>query len=303
MPLLPLASLLSLIASGGPLSALSLPDCPATLRVDVRATTPELPPVACLSPGELTGLRLDSALLPGEQGLVVEGAGRALPVDRGTHGISFFLPDDFPTGGRYLVTLRFADSGAPASTTLELVVHPSLVTHQVRLYRHERPVEELLQELKAAWAEVLQCKQEKAHLQAACNSAVGLRGLLSGEPPEPHLFKSLELHRVTTVGKRSALLYRRFFAYRLREEVVLAVKLQNPGGEEWTAVGATLTTAAGDQVQVVQVLQVTPIPPGETGWALIALAPGPTVPEGPLMLTLWAEGGTRTVSLGNLTLP
>jgi uncharacterized protein (TIGR02268 family) len=303
MTLMPVASLLPLIASGGPLSALPLPDCPATLRVDVRATTPALPPVACLSPGEFTNLRLDSALILGEQGLVVEGAGRSLPVDRGTHGISFFLPDDFPTGGRYQVTLRFSDSNAPANATLELVVHPSLVTHQVRLYRHERSAVELLQAAKAAWAEALQCKEEKAHLQAACTAGVGLRALLSGEPPTPESFKSVDMSDLATAGKRNALQQLGLFAYRLKEEVVLAVKLENPGNEAWLAAGATLTTPKGEQIQVVQVLQENPIAPCERGWALIALAPGSTVPEGPLTLTLWAEGGARTVSLGNLTLP
>jgi uncharacterized protein (TIGR02268 family) len=235
--------------------------------------------------------------------LVVEGAGRPLPVDRGTHGIFFLLPDDFPTGGHYLVTLRFADTNAPASASLELVVHPSLLTRQVRLFRHERSVVELLLEAKAAWAEALQCKEEKARLQVACTSAVGLRALLSGEPPRPELFKSVDLTKLATAGKRNALGNAALFAYRLREEVVLAVNLENPGNEAWLAAGATLTTPKGEQVQVLQVLQEMPIAPGERGWALIALAPGSTVHEGPLALTLWAEGGARTVSLGNLTLP
>jgi uncharacterized protein (TIGR02268 family) len=306
MPLLPPALLLALALLAAPAaSAQPLPECPATLRVEAHAAAPAPPPVVCLSPGQDTVWRVDAALLPGEQGLEVTGDGPPLPMARRADSFAVPLPDDFPTGARYRLTLRFAGGEAPAALTLEVVVHPALATRQVRVYRHARPAEDLAREALEARAEARQCVEERARLEATCSVEAGLRGLLlRRERPEASEFAARDLRKVTTKRKGNALALWKIVAYRAGDYRALVVELTDPGPTPWSAAGARLVGPQGEVLSLLPLGQVAPLLPGKAlSLVVVELAKVEKLPPGPFTLTLWNEEGKRTVTLGNLSFP
>jgi uncharacterized protein (TIGR02268 family) len=260
--------------------------------------------VLCLSPGQDTTFRLAEPLRPGPEGVEVTGDGPALPVDRGAHSFTVLLPDDFPTGTRYRLTLRFAGREAPAALTLEVVVHPTHATRQVRVYRHERPAEDLAREAREARAEARQCVEERARLEATCNAEAGLRGLLlRRERPEAGEFAARDLRRVATEKKGNTLDLVSVVAYRAGDYRALVVELTDPGPTPWRAAGARLVGPQGEALSLLPLGQVASLP-GEAGPVVVVeLAKAEKLPPGPLTLTLWEEEGKRTVTLRNLSFP
>lgn len=305
MSLQPLRALLVLALVAVPAAhALSLPECTARLRVDARVAVSTPPPVVCLSPGQDTVWRLDAALLPGPEGLVVGGDERPLPLYRSDDGFTVSLPDDFPSGVRYQMTLRFAGGETPATLPLEVVVHPAQATQQVRVYRQVRSPEDLVREAQEAREEAQRCEQERARLQATCSMATGLRGLLlARKPPGAAQFSRLDLTKAATRKKSNALNLMAALTYRVGDYRALAVQLKNPGTAPWSAAGAQLAQPDGALLPLLPLGLVAPIAPGSSGWVVVELVDTEIPSSSSLTLTLWDELGKHAVSLGNLSFP
>jgi uncharacterized protein (TIGR02268 family) len=296
-------SVLALVAASAA-HAYSLPECATRLRVEARVAVSTPPPVVCVSPGQDTVWRLEAALLQGPEGLVVDGDSRGLPLYRSEAGFTVSLPDQFPSGGRYQLTLRFAGGEPPATLLLEVVVHPAQATQQVRVYREARSPEDLLREAQEARTEAQQCGQERARLQATCSVSTGLRGLLRARtPPDAVQFASLDLTRAATWGKDNALSLMAALTYRAGRYRALAVQLQNPGVVPWSAAGAQLALADGAVLPLLPLGQESSIAPGKKGWVVVELLEAEELPAGPLTLTLWEEQGQHAVRVGNLFFP
>ena len=300
MPLPPPTALLPLVLLATLPAAAELPECTeATLRVELHAEPPVRLPVVCLSAGQETSFRLDTPLRP--QGVELTGA-RTLEWGASSTGLALFAPADLVAGERFTLRLLFAGPDAPESVTFELVAHPARVTRQVQVFRHPRTLADYQRESREARAEAQQCRADKARLEVVCRAHEGLLGQLTANAIGLRDFRAGPIDAVL-LGKRNARPHAGTVGYRVGTEVLLVVRLENPGLEPWTVAGAALLGPSGNELPLRPLQQAAPIAPGEEGEVRV----GAVLPDksalGPYTLKLWDAAGKRTVTLGNIVFP
>ncbi len=171
------------------------------------------------------------------------------------------------------------------------------------MYRHPRPLESFRQEAGEQRARAEQCEGERAREQAERGGPGGLTQVVAtrlvGE-------ESLTFEPITSaLSERpdNALKMENALAWRTQRRLLLKVQLSNPGAEAWTAAGASLTAQSGGTLKVLSVWQRSPILSGALEppevYVEVELAPEA---RGPHTLRLWAEGGSRAVTLPGVTL-
>ncbi len=263
-------------------------------------------PLVCVSPGQATLLDFGEPFAPGS--VALEGQEHFAWVDPARSTLKLVPSERLRPGERLRLTMRFADTAAPASATLLLLVHPALAEPLVYVHRQVREADSYRRELTAAKEETRQCREENARLREARNVpkslvellASGLLGDKDGGVLAADISERVE--RLPT----SALTVSRVQTYRTEGLVAVRLRLKLPkGAAPWVAEGATLSLAGrqGEALKALDVWQPAPIAGGESGTLVVeAEAPAQALPE-PLVLKVWEAGGARAVTLGGVTLP
>ncbi|HYO66376.1 MAG TPA: DUF2381 family protein, partial [Archangium sp.] len=259
----------------------------------------------CIRPELTLNLLFDAKLAR----VAVEGQERFRRVKVVDDMVTLVASEALHDGERVLVTVYFEDGATPASATFVLVVHPSQAERQVEVSRHERTVASLRQGEQQARAEVQQCREEKARLQAECSRQVGLTGLIENGWLDD---KDIVANVITAnVIQRPGdlLVAEQVISYRAvgaegRGRVAVKVKLFNPGTVAWTPTGAALVGSKHEELTGLTVWPLEPIPPGSFRTITVEMNAAESEARGTFTLKLWgAQGGAEGVTLDGVTFP
>ncbi|HYO68640.1 MAG TPA: DUF2381 family protein [Archangium sp.] len=282
-----------------------LPTCEGGTRyIELYADAPSKPPEVCIRPDLTLNLLFDATLAR----VVVEGRERFRRVKVVDDTLMLVASEALHDAERVRVTVYFQDGAAPASATFVLVVHPSQAERQVEVSRHERTVASLRQGEQQARAEVQQCREEKARLQAECSRQVGLTGLIEngwlGEEGVPARWLKEVIQR-----PGDALVAQKVISYRAvgpegRGRVAVKVALRNTGTVPWTPTAAALVGSKREALTGLTVWPLEPIPPGKFQIITVEMNAAEIEPRGTYTLKLWGEqGGVASVTLDGVTFP
>jgi uncharacterized protein (TIGR02268 family) len=289
----------------------SLPSCEAGVRyIELMADATGKPPEVCIRPGFSTTFLFDSKRVRVE----LAGRERFERIMEGRDFFGFVPSESLRDGERILVSFHFEDGAAPEHATFILVVHPSQAEQQVEVSRNPRPVAAYRQEALQARAEVRQCQEEKAHLQARCGGRGGLTGLLAQELVGDGGVLSRNIKEKAGRAPGGSLLATQARSYRTttrrtngdRKVIRVAVEvwLLNGGTEPWRVEGAALLGPDGVALQGVEVWQSEPLHMGASLSVVVEVKLLEGEAEGPFLLKLWpGAGDTRSVSLHGVTFP
>lgn len=279
----------------------------ASPRVELTAESSGVPTVVCGSPHTSTTLRFDSVLAP--QSVRILGRERFEDVAVGQKTLTVVPPADMLPGERLEVEVCFADGLLPACARFVLVGHPGLGMHQVDVFRQPLPVASLVQAVREAEADALQCRAEVRQLRAGLQAPDGLRGVIASGLVDVHGGIAVrDLSEEFTLKEGNTLVPIMVTSYRSWERVAVEVHLKNPGTEPWAVAGAVLRGAKGEVLKPLALWTPEPILPAEPGrakWGRVAVEVQATAEEarGAYTLTRWDAERTRTVTLGNVTFP
>ena len=150
--------------------------CSATSRVDLAADSSDVAPDVCVTADEPTTFFFDSRVTPGAVEFQPEG--RLVDWSQGKEGLTITVVprEDYLSGERVRVMVRFADGILPASASFWLVGHADRGTRRVEVYRQPRPADAFKREAADAQAEARQCREEKSQLLSERNLPGGLMG-------------------------------------------------------------------------------------------------------------------------------
>ena len=282
-----------------------LPTCEAGTRyIELYPDAPSQPPEVCIRPELTLNLLFDAKLAR----VVVEGRERFRRVKVVDDTLMLVASEALHDGERVRVTVYFEDGAAPASATFVLVVHPSQAERQVEVSRHERTVASLRLGEQQARAEVQQCREEKARLQAECSRQVGLTGLIENGWLDEESVIAQRLKKVTQ-RQGDSLVARKVISYRAvglegRGRVAVKVELRNTGTVPWTPTGAALVGSKREALTGLTVWPLEPILPGKYGSITVEMNATESEAQGTYTLKLWAgEAGAGGVTLDGVTFP
>jgi len=301
-------ALLGLALLASPMGAATqppLPVCEAGTRyIELTADTPSKTLELCIRPELSLTLFFDAKLARVE----VEGRERFRRVKVVDDTLTLVASEALHDGERVRVTVYFDDGAAPTSATFVLVVHPSQAERQVEVSRRERTVASLRLGEQQARAEVQQCREEKAHLQAECGGQVGLTGFiengwLDDKDIVAKVLKKLPQRPGDLLSTEHVISYRAVGPDG-RGRVAVKVKLFNPGTEAWTPTGAALVGSKSEELTGLTVWPLEPIPPGKFRTITVEMNATENEARGTFTLKLWGEqGGAASVTLDGVTFP
>jgi len=282
-----------------------LPTCEVGTRyIELTADAPSKPLELCIRPELSINLFFNAKLARVE----VEGQERFRRVKVVDDTLTLVASEALHDGDRVWVTVYFQDGAAPASATFVLVVHPSQAERQVEVSRHERTVASLRQGEQQARAEVQQCREEKARLQAECGGQVGLTGLIENGWLDEEGIPAWWLKEVIQ-RPGDSLIAQRVISYWAvgpdgRGRVAVKVELFNPGTVPWTPMGAALIGSKHEALMGLSVWPLKPILPGKYGRITVELDAVEREARGTFTLKLWAgEAGSGGVNLDGVMFP
>jgi uncharacterized protein (TIGR02268 family) len=282
-----------------------LPACEAGTRyIELTADVPSKMPEVCIRPELSLTLFFDAKLARVE----VEGRERFRRVKMMDDTLTLVASEALHDGERVPVTVYFEDGAAPVSATFVLVVHPSQAERQVEVSRHERTVASLRQGEQQARAEAQRCQEEKARLQAECSGQGGLTGFIANEWMGE---KGVIARRLPMVAERpgDSLAVLTVISYRAvgpkgRGRVAVELELRNRGTVAWRPKGAALVGSTHEELTVLTVWLLEPIPPGTSRRVVVELDAAQSEAQGSYTLKLWAEeAGAGKVTLDGVTFP
>ena len=239
---------LTLLAGATLTAQPTLPPCPSRLEL-VAEPQAALPPV-CISPGLPTAFRFDASLPPGTT-VVVEERQRFGDVSTGDNSFTVLPLEDVQPGGRFKVTVRFADGAAPARISFELVVHPAWAPRKVEVFRHRRTVEDYQKETQEEREKAQRLGHELEQLQQEQGPG-GLAGLFAAEvlPPNATGMLAKALPETVPLHALDALLLYRVHTYRAETprtkgeqrvmRVAMTMKARTTGPQTWRVHEAAL---------------------------------------------------------------
>ncbi|HYO57123.1 DUF2381 family protein [Archangium sp.] len=310
--LLPSAALLLLSMSPEVEVRRPYPDaCGEPLRsIELSAESAWEPLEVCVSAELSTTLVFDSEVarveLEGQEGF------RRMDVDEGT---LVLVPTRKPRHWKPTrLTVYFQGGVGPASVTFILVFHPARLARQVEVFRSTRPEEPCGQELQKEREKNARLAQELEQFRAE----------YQGQGPLTRLFTTgrmkkddtgvvgRELSQSITPAPDNALTVESVLAYRYTQikpeggipmvGVALVMQLTNPDTRPWSVVGASLMRE-GEEVKKPGVWPPDPIAPEQRGFLQVETELTQQEARETLTLRLWDEGGTRSVTVGNVRFP
>ncbi len=298
MPTLSAVPLLLLLSLGGaPASSPPLEDT-GVRRLEVGAEAPSQPPRVRVSPGRTTVLTFDT---PVQRVEVAQPWGPKLSEDSRT--LTLKPTRAVQPGQEVTLTVHFEDGAAPEEAHFLLGVHPG-GPEEVEVYRHPRPLESFRQEAGEQRARAEQCEEERARERAERGGPGGLTQVVATGLVGKESLTYADILLALTERPDNALELASAWVWRTQERLLLRVKLLNPGAAGWTAAGASLTVKGGGTLKVLSVWQRAPIAPGDADPPEVYVeAELPDEAQDSYTLRLWAEGGTRAVTLHGMPLP
>jgi uncharacterized protein (TIGR02268 family) len=218
--------------------------------------------------------------------LEVDGrATRFKLVDPGEYTLALEPAAELDPEERLLVRVRYKDGGTPASATLVLVSHPTLVDKEVEVVRRPRTVEALAARLAHVEAELVVLKTQCARSGLP---HLAFSGLLDSKD-----VRAKQFWGKAAVGYKGGLEPGQGTGYRATNWAMVAVRVRNlPGQPAWAPGTARLTSTKGTPVKVLSVHMETPrLQAGESALVAVLVEP-PDSTEGHFQLELLdAEGG------------
>ncbi len=295
--------LLFVLLQGAPVEPLpTAAACEEVQRVEL-ALIPLAAREVCVSPGIMTNFVFDA-----RADVELQDEVRFLEVTRGSSTFSVLPPPDMVAGERLRLTARFGKGASQQSITLTLVAHPGQATHQVEVYRDERPRESYVQEAAQERAKNQRLREELAQsrarleqMRAQLDQSGGLRELLANETIGDSGVGSLQFSKVFKQSEGD-LLYLRGVSYRAKKSVAAKVWLMNLSSEPWKLAEASLLNAQGQELKGLKLWQDKPIPPRGEGWVIVEVEATPEAAHDELTLTMRDEG-SRGITLAGVTFP
>lgn len=298
--------LLALVLLAGPVLAQPVAaSCrPGVRHLVVSAESPgEVHPI-CISPGRPTVFSFDTQLAPGS--VTLEGSDGFTLVDPGGSLLKLVPSDKVRLGAPLRLMVRFADGAAPSSAVFMLVAHAAHAEPLVDVHRRTRTVDSYQQELRAKEEEARLCHEENARLRSDRESLGGLMGLLESGVMGEDGVASQNLRKDVTVPPTNPLWVASATGFRSAGRGALVLELDNPvGAPAWSTEGVALTLEGkrSTGLKVLRLWQEAPILPGKSGRVMVETESPPDNARGPYTVKLWEAGGTRAVTLGNVTFP
>jgi uncharacterized protein (TIGR02268 family) len=297
LPALLLALLLLGVAS--PAQAQPSPCQTGVRRLELEGGSAP-PPEICISPGLTTALLFDRELA---EPVELEGRPRFERVDALGQAVLLLPSAKLSPGERLRLTVRFKAAEAPTSGTFLLVVHRDQAERQVEITRAPSRPAACQAELARKEAELQRClgglptatgpdrQDSLARLLAA--GAFGRGGLLA----RPLAFEA------PSPAPSTALQVAGLHLHRTPRRLVVQVVLVNlEPVKPWRAGGALVTTASGQELAPLLVVQPAPLVPGSVGSVWVELeAPDEKLLER-CTLRLWDEDTARTLTFPGLAL-
>ncbi|OJT26232.1 hypothetical protein BO221_07825 [Archangium sp. Cb G35] len=209
-------------------------------------------------------------------------------------------------GERVPMTVFFQEGTAPTSARFILVVHASEAARQVEVTRQPRTLASYREGEQQARAEVWQCREDKARLEARCSGQAGLLGLLAqgllgeGGIADKTITQSVISRPGNTLTSIMARSYRSSATHGedggKRVRLAVELSLMNNGSTPWTPAGAVLVGPDGMEWKALGVSPLEPIAPGELGRVGVEVETTEEAARGVFNLKLWgqeASGGSE----------
>ncbi|XHF14976.1 DUF2381 family protein [Archangium gephyra] len=258
----------------------------------------------CVSPGLMTNFVFDARAEVDLQDEV-----RFLEVTRGRNTLSLLPPPDLGLGERLRLTAVLENGATPQRVTFSLVAHPGQATHQVEVYRDQRPRESLQREIAQEQAKNQQLRDELAQTRAQLEQlrikleqSGGLQDLIANKAIGTEGIQFQELKTKDAVPSEGVITYKWGIGYRSDKSIAAEVWLNNLGSEPWTAAKASLVDAHGNELKGMKLRQDNPIAPNSEGSIIVEADLLRTDVPGELTLTLRNES-SRGITIPGLTFP
>ncbi|MFY0565715.1 DUF2381 family protein [Archangium lansingense] len=278
--------------------------CKELQRIELALAPAATAREICVSPGLMTNFVFDTRAEVDLQDEV-----RFLEVTRGRSTLSLLPPPDLVLGERLRLTALLGDGTTQQRVTFSLVAYPGQATHQVEVYRDQRPRESLQQELAQELAknqrllnELEQTRARLEQLQAKLEQSGGLRDLIANKLISTLGIQIRGLKEKGLVPSEGVLTYKWGIGYRSDKSIAAEVSLKNSSPEPWTAAGGSLVDAHGKELKGMKLRQDKPIAPGSEGSVIVEVDVLRYEVLGELTLTLRDEG-SRSITIPGLTFP
>jgi len=303
---LPLSSFLGLlILQGAPLLQPSnAAACKELQRIELALTPTAALREICISPGLMTNFVFDT-----RAEVELQDEVRFLEVTRGRSTLSLLPPPDLVLGERLRLTARLGDGATQQRVTFSLVSHPGQATHQVEVYRDQRPRESLWQELAQEQAknqqlrdELKQTRAQLEQLQVKLAQSGGLLDLVANRAIGTKGIQRVELPKTSFVQSEEILTYKWGVGYRSDQSIAAEVLMKNLSPRPWTAAEVSLVDAQGKELKGVKIRQDHPIAPNDDGLIIVEFDALRSEAQGELTLTLRDES-SRGITIPGLTFP
>jgi len=302
--LLPSAILLLVLLQGAPL--IQPPPavaCKELQRIELALSPATAAREICVSPGRMTNFVFDARAAVDLQDEV-----RFLEVTRGRSTLSLLPPPDLMRGERLRLTAILEDGATQQRVTFSLVAQPGQATHQVEVYRDQRPRESLQHEIAQEQAKnqqlrdaLEQTRTQLEQLQVKCEQSGGIRSLIADNALGTTGVRVKDFTK-DSIQSRGALTYKWGVGYRSNKSIAAEVWLKNPDSEPWTVAVGSLVDAQGRELGGVKLRQDNPIAPNSEGLVIVEADALPSEGLGELTLRLRDEG-SRGITIPGLTFP
>jgi uncharacterized protein (TIGR02268 family) len=302
--LLPSSILVLVLPQGAPLlQPPTIAVCTELQRIELALAPATTAWEICISPGLMTNFVFDAPVKVELQDEV-----RFLEVSQGRTTLSLLPPPDLMFGERLRLTALLGDEVNPQRVTFSLAAHPGQATHQVEVYRDQRPRESLQQELAQEQAKNQQLRDELGQTRAQVEQlkvklaqSGGLRDLIANRALSSYSIQFQEF-KEEPVQPEGLLTYKWGNSYRSDKSIAAEVWLMNSSPEPWTAAEGTLVDAQGKELKGMKLRQDHPIAPNTTGSVIVEADALRSEAQGELTLTLRDEG-SRGITIPGLTFP
>ncbi len=288
--------LLSLLhAPSAPLPAWEA-TCEGRRRIELAGGAVEQSQEVCIGAGVVTSFVFDVPAV-----VDVEDETRFVEVTRGRNSVSVIPPRDLVAGERLRLTAHFGNGPLKGDVTWVLVAQEGGATHQVDVYWRPRSRDSLLEELNQERIRRLALQEEVARLRASPTHQGGLLGLITSGALGVNDIKTLEV-TVRPVGySEDQLTVTRFIRYRSDKSVAAQVWVRNSGDTPWSMAGASVIIP-GEPFPELK-WWAEPIAPNAVGHIVVELEARRQQARGQATLSLWGEGGGRSINIPEVTFP
>ncbi len=271
--------------------------CEDVQRVELALASTAAEREICVSPGLMTSLRFDAAVVVELQDEV-----RFEEVVRARRVLTLLPPPDMVPGERLRLKVRFEGDAPSNGVTFVLVAHSGLATRQVEVYRDKRTRESFEQEVLQERARTRQLREELVRVRTLLEQAGGLRSLIASKKMGTSGVLVRRFDKEVLGLSDVGLSLSAGVIYRADKIVAAEVLLKNSDSEPWTVAGASLVDAHGEGMRGVEFLQEEPIPPDGTRAVIVEVDALREEARGEMTLKLWDAGG-RTITIPNVTFP